>query len=106
MLKTLEQLAMPSRADVVSIAGRMTNIEMRPGRPGCQAGWHSTVDCGKRALRRLQSRVPRINGASRQRARRRAARKSEARQEVEWRGSGLTDPFTEAAERLKNLTKV
>jgi polyhydroxyalkanoic acid synthase PhaR subunit len=29
MLKTLEQLAMPSRADVVSIAGRMTNIEMR-----------------------------------------------------------------------------
>ena len=29
MLKTLEQLAMPSRADIVSIAGRMTNIEMR-----------------------------------------------------------------------------
>jgi polyhydroxyalkanoic acid synthase PhaR subunit len=29
MLKTLEQLAMPSRADVVSIAERMTNIEMR-----------------------------------------------------------------------------
>jgi hypothetical protein len=29
MLKTLEQLAMPSKADVVSIAGRMTNIEMR-----------------------------------------------------------------------------
>ena len=29
MLKTLEQLAMPSRADVVSIADRMTNIEMR-----------------------------------------------------------------------------
>lgn len=29
MLKTLEQLAMPSRADIVSIAERMTNIEMR-----------------------------------------------------------------------------
>jgi hypothetical protein len=29
MLKALEQLAMPSRADVVSIAERMTNIEMR-----------------------------------------------------------------------------
>jgi polyhydroxyalkanoic acid synthase PhaR subunit len=29
MLKTLEQLAMPTRDDVVSIAGRMTNIEMR-----------------------------------------------------------------------------
>jgi len=29
MLKTLEQLAMPSRADVVSIAERLTNIEMR-----------------------------------------------------------------------------
>jgi polyhydroxyalkanoic acid synthase PhaR subunit len=29
MLKTLEQLAMPTRADVVSIAERMTNIEMR-----------------------------------------------------------------------------
>src|ERR1700744_956934 len=29
MLKTLEQLAMPSRADVLSIASRMTNIEMR-----------------------------------------------------------------------------
>jgi hypothetical protein len=29
MLKTLEQLAMPSKADVVSIAERMTNIEMR-----------------------------------------------------------------------------
>lgn len=29
MLTTLEQLAMPSRADVVSIAERMTNIEMR-----------------------------------------------------------------------------
>ena len=29
MLKTLEQLAMPSRADIVAIAERMTNIEMR-----------------------------------------------------------------------------
>jgi polyhydroxyalkanoic acid synthase PhaR subunit len=29
MLKTLEQLSMPTRADVVSIAERMTNIEMR-----------------------------------------------------------------------------
>jgi polyhydroxyalkanoic acid synthase PhaR subunit len=29
MLKTLEQLAMPSRADVVSLAERMTNIEMK-----------------------------------------------------------------------------
>jgi hypothetical protein len=29
MLKTLEQLAMPSRADIVSIAERMTNVEMR-----------------------------------------------------------------------------
>ncbi len=29
MLKTLEQLAMPSRADIVSIAERMTNIELR-----------------------------------------------------------------------------
>jgi len=29
MLKALEQLAMPSRADVVSLAERMTNIEMR-----------------------------------------------------------------------------
>jgi hypothetical protein len=29
MLKTLEQLAMPSRAEVISIAERMTNIEMR-----------------------------------------------------------------------------
>jgi len=29
MLKTLEQLAMPTRADVTSIAERMTNIEMR-----------------------------------------------------------------------------
>jgi len=29
MIKTLEQLAMPSRADVLSIAERMTNIEMR-----------------------------------------------------------------------------
>lgn len=29
MLKTLEQLSMPTRADVVSIAARMTNIEMR-----------------------------------------------------------------------------
>ena len=29
MLKTLEQLEMPSRADIVSIAERMTNIEMR-----------------------------------------------------------------------------
>jgi hypothetical protein len=29
MLRTLEQLAMPSRADVISIAERMTNIEMR-----------------------------------------------------------------------------
>ena len=29
MLKTLEQLAMPTRADVVSMAERMTNIEMR-----------------------------------------------------------------------------
>jgi hypothetical protein len=29
MLKTLGQLAMPSRADIVSIAERMTNIEMR-----------------------------------------------------------------------------
>jgi hypothetical protein len=29
MLKTLEQLSMPSRADIVSIAERMTNIEMR-----------------------------------------------------------------------------
>jgi hypothetical protein len=29
MLRTLEQLSMPSRAEVVSIAERMTNIEMR-----------------------------------------------------------------------------
>jgi polyhydroxyalkanoic acid synthase PhaR subunit len=29
MLKTLEQLAMPTRSDIVSIAERMTNIEMR-----------------------------------------------------------------------------
>ena len=29
MLKTLEQMAMPSRADILSIAERMTNIEMR-----------------------------------------------------------------------------
>jgi hypothetical protein len=29
MLKTLEQMAMPSRTDVLSIAERMTNIEMR-----------------------------------------------------------------------------
>jgi hypothetical protein len=29
MLKTLEQLAMPSRADIISIAERMTHIEMR-----------------------------------------------------------------------------
>ncbi len=29
MLKTLEQLAMPSRADVVSLADRMTNIELK-----------------------------------------------------------------------------
>ena len=29
MLKTLEQLAMPTRADIVSIAERLTNIEMR-----------------------------------------------------------------------------
>jgi len=29
MLKTLEQLAMPSRADVISLAERMTHIEMR-----------------------------------------------------------------------------
>jgi hypothetical protein len=29
MVRTLEQLAMPTRADVVSIAERMTNIEMR-----------------------------------------------------------------------------
>jgi hypothetical protein len=29
MLKTLEQMAMPSRADVLSIAERLTNIEMR-----------------------------------------------------------------------------
>jgi len=29
MLKTLEQLAMPTRADVISIADRMTNVEMR-----------------------------------------------------------------------------
>lgn len=29
MLKTLEQLAMPSRAEVISIAERMTHIEMR-----------------------------------------------------------------------------
>jgi hypothetical protein len=29
MLKTLEQLSMPSRADVASIAERMTSIEMR-----------------------------------------------------------------------------
>jgi polyhydroxyalkanoic acid synthase PhaR subunit len=29
MLKTLEQLAMPTRADIVSLAERMTNIEMR-----------------------------------------------------------------------------
>jgi hypothetical protein len=29
MLKTLEQLAMPSRADITSIAERMTHIEMR-----------------------------------------------------------------------------
>ncbi len=29
MLKTLEQLAMPSRADVVSLAERMTNIELK-----------------------------------------------------------------------------
>src|ERR1700674_5151096 len=29
MLKTLEQMGMPSRADVLSLAERMTNIEMR-----------------------------------------------------------------------------
>jgi hypothetical protein len=29
MLKVLEQMSMPSRADVVSIAERMTNVEMR-----------------------------------------------------------------------------
>src|SRR5580692_12551596 len=29
MVKTLEQMAMPSRADILSIAERMTNIEMR-----------------------------------------------------------------------------
>lgn len=29
MLKVLEQMSMPSRADVVSIADRMTNVEMR-----------------------------------------------------------------------------
>jgi polyhydroxyalkanoic acid synthase PhaR subunit len=29
MLQTLEQLAMPTRADVISIAERMTHIEMR-----------------------------------------------------------------------------
>jgi hypothetical protein len=29
MLKTLEQLAMPTRNDVVSLAERMTNVEMR-----------------------------------------------------------------------------
>ncbi len=29
MLKTLEQLAMPTRADIVSIAERMTHVEMR-----------------------------------------------------------------------------
>lgn len=29
MLKVLEQMSMPSRADVVSLAERMTNVEMR-----------------------------------------------------------------------------
>ena len=29
MLKTLEQMAMPTRPDIISIAERMTNIEMR-----------------------------------------------------------------------------
>jgi hypothetical protein len=29
MLKTLEQLAMPTRNDVISLAERMTNVEMR-----------------------------------------------------------------------------
>ncbi len=29
MLKVLEQMSMPSRADVISIAERMTNVEMR-----------------------------------------------------------------------------
>jgi hypothetical protein len=29
MLKTLEQLAMPTRADIISLADRMTNVEMR-----------------------------------------------------------------------------
>jgi polyhydroxyalkanoic acid synthase PhaR subunit len=51
MLKTLEQLAMPTRADVVSIAGRMTNIEMR-------------LDDLDAKLDRIERLITQIGGAS------------------------------------------
>ena len=53
MLKTLEQLAMPSRADIVSIAERMTNIEMRLDDMDAKLDEMRKADCEIRGCSRV-----------------------------------------------------
>ena len=104
MVKTLEQLAMPSRADVVSIAERMTNIEMR-------------LDDLDAKLDNIQRLIVQAGAAPRPQPGKRTATdqarrttQSEASEEREESRMAeapvITDPVTAAADRLKTLTKV
>ena len=70
MLKTLEQLAMPSRADFTSLAERMTHIEMKlddfdakldelqknAGSSSSSQARATTVSAGKKAVRAKQNK--------------------------------------------------
>ena len=83
MVKTLEQLAMPTRADVVSIAERMTNIEMRLD------DLDAKLDSIHRLITQavagpLHSREKRSNQPSSSRQEGRYREESQERKEVGW----------------------
>lgn len=70
MVKTLEQMAMPSRADITSLADRMTHIELRlddldakldefqknAGKFGSSTAKAGTVSASKRGVRAKQAK--------------------------------------------------
>ena len=74
MLKALEQLAMPSRADVLSIAERMTNIEIRLDDLDAKLD-ELRLSNGVNSARRSQSRAETHRPASRTAKRTRRNRK-------------------------------
>ena len=85
MVKTLEQLSMPTRADVVSIAERMTNIEMRLDDLDAKLDGIQALDresrCGA-ASRAAKCAATEQAAATEQEDKQ--CEKSEARQEVGW----------------------